>query len=83
MIAFIFQKILPKTLIQRVVVNGCMANHKKIIETGFIIKKINKTIYGSNKPTPFYLCKFPSGYKQLPVSRCLKDENTHIVSYLL
>lgn len=81
MINYILRILLPKTHIQRVEVNGCMADHKKIVETGLIIKKINKTIYGSNKPTSFYLCKFPSGYKQLSVSRCRKDKNTGIVSY--
>lgn len=83
MIGNIIRSLLPKQQIQRVEVSGCMADQKKILDKGFIKKKISKVIYGSDKPEDFYLCEFPDGEKELAVSRCINDKDTGIISYTL
>ena len=81
---FLFLKnILPKPSIHIVSVDGCMADNITIKEQGLILKTINKVIYGSTKQQKFYVCKFPSGIKELALTRCHKSKDTNIITYSL
>jgi hypothetical protein len=75
------KKIIKKKNIHIVSVNGCMADDVKIIDRGIILKKISKIVYGSPDPIEIYVCEFPSGTRELAVSRCYVPEDSNVLSY--